>query len=104
MFVKRGDPYVLVVGMTGVKMGDRVVQIGCAHGGRLAAVAGKVGLSGQAVAIVPDAASAARASKGAAQAGVVAELRIAPQTPPAARSGGVASAGHARPRPPRPRR
>ena len=37
MFVKRGDPYMLVVGMTGVKMGDRVVQIGCAHGGRLAA-------------------------------------------------------------------
>jgi ubiquinone/menaquinone biosynthesis C-methylase UbiE len=76
-FKRRDDPYSLVVGMTGVKLGDRVVQIGCAHGGRLAAVAGKVGLSGQAVAIVPDEASAARAKKGAEQAGVLVELEIA---------------------------
>jgi len=87
MFVKRGDPYMLVVGMTGVKMGDRVVQIGCAHGGRLAAVAGKVGLSGQAVALVPDAASAARARKGAAQAGVLVDVEIAPLTRLSAESG-----------------
>src|SRR2546426_9868013 len=33
MFLKRSDPYQLVVGMTGVKMGDRLVQIGCADGG-----------------------------------------------------------------------
>ena len=51
MFLKRGDPYLLIVGMTGVKMGDRVVFVGCAHGGRLAAVASKVGLSGSAVAM-----------------------------------------------------
>src|SRR2546422_78431 len=89
MFVKRGDPYMLVVGMTGVKMGDRVVQIGCAHGGRLAAVAGKVGLSGQAVALVPDAASAARARKGAAQAGVLVDVEIAPLTRLSAESGAV---------------
>ena len=87
MFVKRGDPYMLVVGMTGVKMGDRVVQIGCAHGGRLAAVAGKVGLSGQAVAVVPDAASAARARKGAAQAGVLVDVEIGPLTRSSAESG-----------------
>jgi SAM-dependent methyltransferase len=80
MFVKRGDPYMLVVGMTGVKMGDRVVHIGCANGGRLAAVAGKVGLSGQAAAVVPDEASAARARKGAAQAGVLVDVEIAPPT------------------------
>jgi len=42
--------------MTGVKMGDRFAQVGCPDGGRLAAVALKVGLSGRAVAIVPDAA------------------------------------------------
>ncbi len=80
MFMKRGDPYMLVVGMTGVKMGDRVVQIGCAHGGRLAAVAGKVGLSGQAVAVVPDDAAAARARKGSARAGVLVDIEIAPPT------------------------
>ena len=65
MFLKRDDPHSLVIGMTGVKMGDRVAQIGCAHGGRLGAVAGKVGLSGRAVAIVPDEPSSARARKGA---------------------------------------
>ena len=32
--------------MTGVKMGDRVAFVGCAHGGRLAAIAAKVGLVG----------------------------------------------------------
>ena len=47
----RDDPFTLVVGMTGVKMGDRLVQVGCADGGRLAAVASKVGLSGRAVAV-----------------------------------------------------
>jgi ubiquinone/menaquinone biosynthesis C-methylase UbiE len=77
---RRGDPYALVVGMTGVKMGDRVAQLGCAHGGRLAAIAKPVGLSGLAVAIVPDEASLSRAQKGTAQGGVLAEIQIAPLT------------------------
>jgi len=80
MFLKRDDPYALIVGMTGVKMGDRVVQIGCAHAGRLGAVAGKVGLSGRAVAVVPDEASASRARKGAAAAGALVEIEVAPPT------------------------
>lgn len=77
---RRDDPYLLVVGMTGVRMGDRVAQIGCAHGGRLAAVAAKVGLTGRAVAIVPDEASAARARKGIEDAGVLVEIEVAPPT------------------------
>jgi SAM-dependent methyltransferase len=80
MFLKRDDPYSLVIGMTGVKMGDRVVQVGCAHGGRLGAVAVKVGLSGRAVAIVPDEPSVERARKGAAAAGALVEIEIAPPT------------------------
>src|SRR5262245_1409161 len=80
MFLKRDDPYSLIIGMTGVKMGDRFVQIGCAHAGRLGAVAVKVGLSGRAVAIVPDEPSAARARKGAAEAGVLVDVEIAPPT------------------------
>ena len=48
--------------------------------GRLGAVAAKVGLSGRAVALVPDEASAARAQKGAAQAGVLIEVEVAPMT------------------------
>lgn len=78
--LRRDDPYRLVVGMTGVQMGDRIAQIGCPEGGRLAAIAGKVGLSGRAVAVVPDEVSAARARKAAAREGVLLELEIAPPT------------------------
>ena len=80
MFLKRDDPHLLIVGMTGVKMGDRLAQIGCAQGGRLAAVAGKVGLSGRAVLVAPDEASAARGRKGAESGGVLVEVDIAPPT------------------------
>ena len=80
MFLKSQNPYLLILGMTGVKMGDRLVQIGCAHGGRFAAVAGKVGLSGRAVVVAPDEASAARARKGAEDAGVLVEVEVAPPT------------------------
>jgi len=80
MFLKQQDPYALVKSMTGVKMGDQIVQIGCAHGGRLGAVASKVGLSGRAVVVAPDEASAARARKGAADAGVLVDVEVAPVT------------------------
>ncbi len=79
-FTRRTDPHALAVSMTGVKMGDRLAQIGCAHGARLGAIAVKVGLSGRAVAIVPDEASAERARKGAAEAGVLVDVEIAPPT------------------------
>ena len=79
-FRRGSDPQLLVVGMTGIKLGERFAQIGCAHGGRLGAVAAKVGLSGRAVAIVPDEASSARARKGAADAGVLVEVETAPST------------------------
>jgi ubiquinone/menaquinone biosynthesis C-methylase UbiE len=79
-FARRGDPHFLTVSMTGVKMGDRVVFVGCAHGGRLAAVASKVGLSGSAVAIVPDGQGAEMARKAAEQAGVLVEIDVASPT------------------------
>ena len=79
-FSRRDDPFMLVVGMTGVKMGDRLVQIGCAHGARAAAIATKVGLSGRAVAIVPDETTAARVRKAAEHAGVLVEVELAPAT------------------------
>jgi ubiquinone/menaquinone biosynthesis C-methylase UbiE len=80
MWIRRQDPYLLLVSMAGVKMGDRLVQVGCAHGGRLAALAGKVGLTGRAVAVVPDSEAEARATKGAADAGVLVEVETAPPT------------------------
>jgi ubiquinone/menaquinone biosynthesis C-methylase UbiE len=43
-------------------------------------VAAKVGLSGRAVVFVPDESSAERARKGAAQAGVLVEVEVAPMT------------------------
>ena len=76
-FVRRGNPHALVVGMTGVKLGDRLLQIGCADGGPLAAVAAKVGLSGRAVVLVSDDASARRAERGAADQGVLVEVERA---------------------------
>jgi SAM-dependent methyltransferase len=79
-FNRSGSPHTLAVGMTGVKMGDRFAQVGCADGGRLGAVAAKVGLSGRAAAAVADERSAARARKGAEQAGVLVEVEIAPPT------------------------
>src|SRR5947209_16872776 len=78
MFLKKDNPHLLIVGMTGVKMGDAFVQIGCAHGGRLAAVAAKVGLSGRAAAVAPDEQSAARARKAAEEAGVLIDVEVAP--------------------------
>jgi ubiquinone/menaquinone biosynthesis C-methylase UbiE len=80
MFLKKGDPHLLIVGMTGVKMGDKFVQVGCAHGGRLAAVAAKVGLSGRAAVVAPDESSAARAQKAAEDGGVLVEIEIGPPT------------------------
>jgi ubiquinone/menaquinone biosynthesis C-methylase UbiE len=80
MFLKRDNPHALEVGMVGAKMGDRFLQVGCAHGGRMAAVAAKVGLSGRAVVIAPDEASAARARKGAAAEGVLVEIEVATPT------------------------
>jgi SAM-dependent methyltransferase len=77
-FAKTANPQQLVVGMVGTKMGDRIIQVGCAHAGRLGAITARAGLSGRAVAVVPDEASAERARRGAAQAGMLVEIEIAP--------------------------
>ena len=62
--------------MVGPKMGDRLLHVGCAQGSRTAALAAKVGLSGRAVVVAPDEASAARAQKGAAAEGVLVEVEV----------------------------
>jgi ubiquinone/menaquinone biosynthesis C-methylase UbiE len=77
-FATRADAHALAVRMVDVKMGDRFLQVGCAHGGRFGAVAAKVGLSGSAAAIAPDERSAIRARKGAAAAGVLVDVTVAP--------------------------
>ena len=79
MFLKRDNPHTLVVSMTGeARRSRRASQVRPrrATGGRR----GKVGLSGRAVAVVPDEASAERARKGAADAGSLVEVEVARTT------------------------
>src|SRR5262245_6810301 len=66
--------------MTTVKMGDQLLLIGCADAGRLGAIALRVGLSGRAVAVVPDEGSAMRMTRGAAEAGALVDVHMAPLT------------------------
>ena len=67
----------LSVSMTGVKLGDRVAFVGAPDPSRVAAIAAKVGLSGRAVAVVPDADSDARVNKAAASLGVLVDTQVA---------------------------
>lgn len=60
--------------MTGVSMGDRLLHIGCTDSSLLGAISAKVGLSGRVCAVVPDAADAARARRGAEKAGALLEI------------------------------
>src|SRR6185295_4534390 len=77
-FTKRGgDPHVLAVSMTSVKLGDRVAFIGAGSPGRIAAIAAKVGLSGRATAAVPDEQTVARVNTAAANAGVLVDTDVA---------------------------
>jgi SAM-dependent methyltransferase len=81
LFARRGgDPHRLAVSMTGVKMGDRVAFLGAPEPARSAAIAAKVGLSGGAVAIVPDAVGAGRVDRAAANAGVLVDTSVSSAT------------------------
>lgn len=81
-FRRRDNPFSLAVGMSGVQMGDRLVQIGCVNAPQLAAIASKVGLSGRAAVIVPDAASGVQVERAAARAGVLVEVTVSPLNRP----------------------
>lgn len=68
------DP--LAVTMSGVRMGERLLQIGVDDPALAGALATKVGLSGHAAIAVPDAASADRARAGAAAAGSLVDVHV----------------------------
>ena len=74
LFRRGGGKHALTVAMTGVTLGDRLLNIGCTDPSLLGAISAKVGLSGSACAIVPNEADAARARRGAEAAGVLLEL------------------------------
>lgn len=74
IFRRGGDKHALPLAMAGVKLGDRLLNIGCTDPSLLGALSAKVGLSGRACAVVPDEAAAARARKGAEAGGVLLEI------------------------------
>ena len=71
-----GDP--LAVTMTGVKLGDRLLIIGCAKVKLVAQLALKPGLTGRACAVDEDAAKTARAADVALKEGALLESATAP--------------------------
>lgn len=77
LFRKGAEPHALAVAMSGVRMGDRLLQVGCADRTLLGALASRVGLSGRACAIVYREDEAARAAASAARAGALVEVESA---------------------------
>jgi SAM-dependent methyltransferase len=66
--------------MSGVRMGERLLQIGLDDPAVAGMIAAKVGLSGSAAAAVEDQGSAARAQASAAEAGVLVDVQTTPLT------------------------
>ncbi len=70
------DP--LQVAMTGVRMGERFLQIGCDDKTLLSGLGAKVGLSGNAALAADDEATAERGRAAAAKAGILLDVRTGP--------------------------
>ncbi len=73
----------LRVSMAGLRMGERVLQIGSGDPGLIALLAAQVGISGQASALVPDDGRAGSVLRAAQARGVLVDVKVAPlRTPP----------------------
>lgn len=72
------DP--LQVAMTGVRMGERYVQVFCHDAALTRGLASKTGLSGVAALAVPDDGQAARARGAAEKAGALIDIKVVPVT------------------------
>lgn len=83
MFFRRSrqtrDP--LAVAMCGVRLGERVLQIGVDDARLVGLIAAKTGLSGSAACVVADERQALQAKSGADQAGVLVEIAVVPAGP-----------------------
>ena len=73
-----GDP--LVVTMTGVKLGDRLLVVGCSDPKVIAQLALKPGLTGRTCAVDGNAEAVARAARISAEEGALVETETAPPT------------------------
>jgi ubiquinone/menaquinone biosynthesis C-methylase UbiE len=74
-FLRKPNLERLPVAMSGVRMGERVLQIGVDDASLVGAIAAKVGLSGHAAIAVTTERQAARARAGAAAAGALADVQ-----------------------------
>jgi len=70
-------PVDLIVGMAGVKLGERLLQAGAGNPGAFAVLAGKAGLTGRGCAVVETQAAARRLEAAAADEGVLVEVTTA---------------------------
>lgn len=78
MFFRKARIEALPVTMAGVRMGERLLQVGVDDAGLVAALASKVGLSGAAAHAVDNEAAAARVRAAAAGAGVLVDVQVTP--------------------------
>ena len=72
------DP--LQVAMTGVRMGERYLQVFCSDATLTRGLATKTGLSGVAALAAPDETQARQAAKAASKAGVLIDVKVTPAT------------------------
>jgi SAM-dependent methyltransferase len=77
-FLRKSTLERLPVVMSGVRTGERALQIGVDDPTLVGAIAAKVGLSGNAVVVVSEEQYAVKARAGAAGAGALAEVQVAP--------------------------
>jgi ubiquinone/menaquinone biosynthesis C-methylase UbiE len=77
LFRRAGEQHALAIAVAGVKLGDRLLQVGCTDGSLLAAMSAKVGMSGRACLLVNTDDEVTRAHRGAERAGVLLEVEKA---------------------------
>ena len=78
LFLRKSNLERLPVAMSGVRMGERALQIGMGDPSLAGAIAAKVGLSGHAVVAVSDDGTAVKARAAAEAAGVLVDVHVTP--------------------------
>lgn len=76
IFRQGPGPHALALAMAGVKLGERVLDIGGDEARLFAAMAGKVGLTGRACVVVASEARSSRVKAAAAAAGVLVDIEV----------------------------
>jgi ubiquinone/menaquinone biosynthesis C-methylase UbiE len=78
IFKRAGDKHALAIAMTGVKLGDRLLHVGCTDAPLVVAIGSKVGLSGRACALVSTDQDETRARSAAERGGILLEIEKSP--------------------------